>query len=208
LSNPLPTCFYLAIGRVDPYEPRVAALDYLADEVPEDTIDVPAGCFMEDSVRSLAEHLNDHGIRPQRGPNKAKHNRPAALIFTGDVIKDILTNRSYRGKVVVDGELVEGNHPPLVDEATWEACAQARAHNQRRTSKAWTRHSYPLTPLLYCGLCGGRMHGEASKKGNRVDLYYACNNARRNRSAVAPRAASCAARFLAAGAILAAFGRS
>src|SRR5207245_112279 len=74
---------------------------------------------------------------------------------------------------------------------------QVRAHNQRRTSRTWTRHSYPLTPVLYCGLCGGRMHGEASKKGSRVDLYYACNNARRNRSAVGPREASCPARFLA-----------
>jgi hypothetical protein len=53
-----------------------------------------------------------------------------------------------------------------------------------------------LTPLLYCGLCGSRMHGEVSKKRGREDLYYACNNARRNRSAVDPRAASCTARFL------------
>jgi site-specific DNA recombinase len=153
------------------------------------------------SVRSLAEHLNDRGIRPQRGPNKANHNRPAAVIFTGDVLKDILGNPAYRGKVIVDGELIEGRHPALVDEATWQACADVRARNQRRTSKTWTRHNYPLTPLLYCGLCGSRMHGEASKKGNRVDLYYACNNARRNRSAVNPQAASCTAKFLSVQAI-------
>jgi site-specific DNA recombinase len=155
----------------------------------------------EYSVRSLAEHLNSRGIRPRRGPNKARHNRPAAVIFTGDVIKDILTNQSYRGKVEVDGELVEGKHPPLVDEATWTACADVRTRNLRRTSKTWTKHSYPLTPLLRCGICGSPMHGEASKKGSRVDLYYACHNARRNRSAVAPRGATCAAKFISVQAI-------
>src|SRR5215472_15784746 len=65
------------------------------------------------SVRSLAEHLNDKGIRPRRGPNKVKHSRPAAVIFTGDVLKDILGNPSYRGKVIVDGELIDGRHPAL-----------------------------------------------------------------------------------------------
>src|SRR5256885_245639 len=41
------------------------------------------------SFRTLAVHLNNSGMRPVRGPNKAKHNRPAAVIFTGDVLKDI-----------------------------------------------------------------------------------------------------------------------
>ncbi len=150
----------------------------------------------EYSVRSLAEHLNDKGIRPVRGPNKANHNRPAAVIFTGDVIKDILNNPAYRGKVMVDGELIEGKHPALVDEATWQMCVDVRTRNQRRTSKVWTKHSYPLTPLLYCGLCGGPMHGEASKKRKRADLYYLCNNARHNRSAAAPRAANCEAKYI------------
>lgn len=43
------------------------------------------------SDRSLAEHLNNNGSRPIRGPRKEKHNRPVALIFTGHVIKEILT---------------------------------------------------------------------------------------------------------------------
>lgn len=106
------------------------------------------------SVRSLAEHLNNKGMRLVRGPNKANHNRPAAVIFTGDVVKDILNNPVYRGKVMADGEPIEGRHPALVDEATWQACTDVRRRNLRKTSKTWTRHSYPLTPLLYCGVCG------------------------------------------------------
>ena len=149
------------------------------------------------SVRSLADHLNRAGFKPGRGADKANHNRPKAVIFTGDVLKDILGNRSYTGVVIVDGRPVAGHHPALVDEATWLACQQVRARNQRRTSKAWTKHSYPLTPVLFCGRCGGPMHGESSTKGGRTDLYYACHHARRSRSAAHPRPASCDARWIA-----------
>lgn len=40
-------------------------------------------------------------------PEKANHNRPPALIFTGDVLKDILNNPSYLGKVNIDGRLAD-----------------------------------------------------------------------------------------------------
>ena len=149
------------------------------------------------SVRSLADHLNRQGVKPARGAEKANHNRPKAVIFTGDVLKDILGNRAYTGVVLVDGRPVAGHHPALVDEATWLACQQVRARNQRRTSKTWTKHSYPLTPVLFCGRCGGPMHGESSTKRGRTDLYYACHHARRGRSAAYPRSATCGARWIA-----------
>jgi hypothetical protein len=37
---------------------------------------------------------------------------------TGDVLKDLFDNPSYIGKVRVDGQLIEGKHPALIDEAT------------------------------------------------------------------------------------------
>jgi hypothetical protein len=51
-----------------------------------------------------------NGIKPFRGDDKANHNRPKAIIFTGDVLKDIVGNL-IRGKILVDGELIEGLHP-------------------------------------------------------------------------------------------------
>ena len=151
------------------------------------------------SFATLAEHLNRQGTRPPRGPDKARHNRPKAVIFTRDVLKDIVGNASYLGQVMVDGELVEGKHPALVDKATWRACQEVRQRNLRRTSRTWTRHSYPLTPLLCCARCGGPMHGEASAKRRRLDLYYACHHSRRSRSAVPPSAPTCDARWIPAG---------
>ncbi len=147
------------------------------------------------SLRSLAEHLNRSGIRPSRGDGKANHNRVKAVIFTGDVLKDLIGNSSYAGKVMVDGELVEGLHPALVDEETWQACQEVKRRNVRRTSKSWTKHTYPLTPILLCARCGGPMHGEATLKSGRIHRYYACHAARRNRSAVRPSGPTCDARI-------------
>jgi len=64
-------------------------------------------------VRSLAEHLNRSGIKPYRGPDKTNHNRSKALIFTGDVLKDLIGSPSYFGKVLVEGELVLKAYTPL-----------------------------------------------------------------------------------------------
>lgn len=147
------------------------------------------------SLRSLAEHLNRSGIRPSRGEGKANHNRVKAIIFTGDVLKDLIGNPSYVGKVMVDGELVEGLHPALVDEQTWRVCQEVKRRNIRRTSKAWTKHTYPLTPILLCGRCGGPMHGEAHAQKGRTLRYYGCHVARRSRSAVHPSGPKCDARM-------------
>jgi hypothetical protein len=120
------------------------------------------------SFQALADHLISLGIRPTRGPAKAKHNRPAAIIFTGDVLKDILDNPSYLGKVKVNGQLIEGKHRPLIDEATWDRCLQVRSRNRRNTSSTWTRHRYPLTPVLRCGRCGSTMDGDISSNRRRT----------------------------------------
>ncbi len=147
------------------------------------------------SLRTPADHLNRNGIRPARGDGKANHNRPKAIIFTGDVLKDLIGNPSYAGKVLVEGELIEGLHIPLVDEETWRACQDVKKRNVRRTSKAWTKHTYPLTPILLCARCGGPMHGEAHSEKGRILRYYGCHVARRNRSAVHPSGPKCDARM-------------
>jgi site-specific DNA recombinase len=148
------------------------------------------------SFRTLAEHLNRQGIKPPRGEDKANHNRPKAVIFTGDVLKDLIGNPSYLGKVVIERELVEGRHPALVDERTWLACQDVKRRNIRRTSKAWTKHTYPLTPVLLCARCGGPMHGEAYSRRGHLHRYYGCHASRGNRSAVHPSGPRCDARLI------------
>jgi hypothetical protein len=55
--------------------------------------------------------------------------------------------------------------------------------NRRNTNKTWTRHNYPLTPVLRCGRCGSTMHGEVASDASGSRRYYACHAARRQRAA-------------------------
>ena len=95
----------------------------------------------------------------------------------------------------VVGELVQRLHPALVDEDTWRNCQEVTKRNVRKTSKAWTKHTYPLIPILRCARCGGPMHGEADSRKGRIQRYYGCHVARRNRSAVHPSGPRCDARM-------------
>ena len=132
------------------------------------------------SMRSLADDLNRRGVRTPRNLGRG-HNRPAAVIYTDGVLKDLLNNPSYLGKIRLDGELVDGAHPALVDQETFDRCQAIRTRNSKRMKRTFTRYHYPLAPVLVCGHCGGKMYGEAQGSGGTgpIRLYYGCSNRRK-----------------------------
>jgi site-specific DNA recombinase len=76
-------------------------------------------------------------------------------------LKAMLRNPLYRGRVVVHianlGKLdVEGVHPPLIDEATWEI-VERRMNAERSTPTHHLEPQYSLTGLLKCAYCGGTL---------------------------------------------------
>jgi site-specific DNA recombinase len=114
-------------------------------------------------------------------------------------IQHILRNPAYIGKVVYarrahgtfTGEEArprdawveaEGKHDALVDEATWEA-VQRRLASNRDHNTAGEITEYLLTSYIYCGHCGGRMHGtklhrynRAGERTGKVTHTYRCYN--------------------------------
>lgn len=65
-------------------------------------------------------------------------------------IKRMLGNPVYRGKVVHHGQVADGLHEPLVDQATWDT-VQTRLDRDRRTVTKHLAPSYSLGGLVYCG---------------------------------------------------------
>ncbi len=117
------------------------------------------------SLRSLARELNDRGVRPPRSPHFNNGQRPSEL-FTADVLKDIIGNPRYAGRVPRrDGAEFVARYPALVDEATWAACAEIRhAGRSVKLSTAPRRPShYLLSGLLRCAICGSSMSGQTRK---------------------------------------------
>ena len=139
-------------------------------------------CINENlSIRSLALQLtSEEMIVEGHGPRRTH-------------IYNILRNTAYIGKVQafkhsggyfvpVESEWVvaDGIHPPLVDEATFEAAQEklrSRRFNTGNTGNSRRSDGYLLTGLIRCGRCGGRMHAHRRDSHSHSYVYYRCYNA-------------------------------
>ena len=125
------------------------------------------------SFRTLARHLNETAVSVPRNADYPKENVRWSL----DLLKGLLSNTSYLGKVKVGVDLVAGTHPQLIDETTFGRCQAVRISNRRRrTHYRHHRNAYPLQSILMCGRCGGRLQGHRRPELGRH--WYRCANRR------------------------------
>jgi site-specific DNA recombinase len=140
----------------------------------------------------IAERLNAYEHRRADGQivrlrTKGLPGRYPPGPFTKDSVRELLQRRFYTGVTVYYGrdhrgrkrkrdEIVAvypGQHPALIDEATFERAVELRRQVGRRT-RDQTRRSriYPLSGLLHCADCLRRMRAISSNGGIR---YYQCS---------------------------------
>lgn len=130
--------------------------------------------------RAIAAALNRRGLRTKQGRE-----------WTDFTVGYILRNPVYRGKVAwgriiqrgrrnpVEPVVVAGEHPPLVDEETWQRVRE-RAARQGRSSPRAGSAIHPLSGIARCGLCGAPIHGLTQRRGSRQErCYYRCANRQR-----------------------------
>lgn len=84
------------------------------------------------------------------------------------LVRNVLKNSIYIGKIKFKGETYKGNHTPIVTEELFRQVQHIFEQKaaEGHSGAAPFRASNLLTSFLYCGGCGARMHGE---HGN-----YAC----------------------------------
>lgn len=148
----------------------------------------------------IAERLNgykhtlpDGTTLPLR--SKGRPNRFPPGPFSKDIVREILQRRFYTGALVYYGTdergrrrkrgqyeaVFPGRHEPLISEELFERCQEIRrlVGNGPRTHAHQPTMPFPLTGLLYCGHCGGKMRGQ-SARGHRV---YTCSTRSQHRGA-------------------------
>lgn len=117
--------------------------------------------------------------------------------FTMNIVKDILDNPVYCGKIAYGRHATEkilgkrneyhivkqkdqdkiiianGQHEAIVSEDLWEAAHQKRLANSKTKEKINKEHEYLLSGLLRCPSCGGPMYGihNGRKKKKDGTLY-------------------------------------
>lgn len=81
-------------------------------------------------------------------------------------VRNMLDRVTYCGKMLHNGEIIEGKHAAIIDQATWDEVQQQRL--LRKTNRE-TDATYLFTGLLVCGKCGAKMRYQ--KWGKRVKIY-------------------------------------
>lgn len=143
-----------------------------------------------DGLRAIAILLNEAGARTKTGGEWSNIGVRYVLrnpIVTGRIAWQrvrVNTPSGNRSPIGDETQIVEGEHEAIIDAATFERVQRIMS---RRSSipPRFVRSSYPLTGVLYCADCGGRMGGRTYRKkpGGRghskdgtVYRYYRCLN--------------------------------
>ncbi|CAN5824804.1 recombinase family protein [soil metagenome] len=111
------------------------------------------------SVRSILRSWNEAGILTTRG------NKWSRL----SLIK-CLRSPSIAGLREIDGTLVQGRWPAVIDRDTWDRVNALLADPIRRTNGGGHMARKMLSGILHCGLCGGPM----GHRGHRAGPRYVC----------------------------------
>jgi len=142
------------------------------------------------SLASVAAALAGRGIKGAHGGD-----------LTASSVRGMLTSPTVAGKRVHRGQVTgDGNWPPILGEATWQAC-RARLGGPRRVTRAdgkdypvtpahnpGTGRRYALTGLAYCGVCGAVMTGSVkqirggARRGGRDVPYLLCHPSKGGRA--------------------------
>lgn len=131
----------------------------------------------------IADRLNALGSRTNRGN-----------LWTADSVRVLASNPVYAGMVrwndrtsvtrMVDGQLsvrrekcdtpilVQGKHPPIIDQALWEAAQRTRRSNDLTRCHTSAPLRNPLVGLVYCAVCGKSMvrKDNGNSRGSRYDM--------------------------------------
>ena len=115
-------------------------------------------------ARSIGNWLTERGHRTKAG---RPWNMPAVLT--------VLRNRAYLGEVYFRDSYHAAPHPPLVEQATFDAAQQILiARGEDHAQRASNGSDYLLAGLITCTRCGARFVGGAAN-GNRYRYrYYTC----------------------------------
>lgn len=156
-------------------------------------------------ANGIAKGLHDQGIQKKPRKNGGKP------YFTADLIRKIISNPVYNGKIrygyrakeMVKGKpnqsrqviqddylLSEGIHEAIVNDDVWQKAQEKRKKQSKRyerTNKIEGQRIHLLSGILKCPVCGAGMYGNKSSRRKsdgtkyKDHFYYQCKHRNRTR---------------------------
>jgi len=127
------------------------------------------------STLKVVAELNRRGWRTKSWTMKDGTRREGTRWDKARLIRH-LTYVTYTGRVLHKGEIYEGEHEGIVDQATFDRVQAMIESNSKACNPAIrNKHGALLVGLFRCAKCGAAMaHTYTNKKG-KLYRYYACN---------------------------------
>lgn len=130
-----------------------------------------------ESLLPVVDEVQQRGLVNKQWTTKSGKQRGGAAI-TKTSLHVILTNVVYVGLVKYKDETHAGEHPAIVERATFDR-VQALLKRNGRNGGATVRNSFAalLKGILFCTPCGCAMTPTHATKGNKRYRYYLCTHA-------------------------------
>jgi len=128
--------------------------------------------------RYVHERLGSHAIAATL--NEAGHRSRAGRPWSYKSVLTVLRNRTYLGEVHFRGAWHASTHPPLVEQAIFDA-AQVVLNERREDhgKRASNGSDYLLTGLVVCAGCGRHFSGTRATGRSATYRYYTCGGRQR-----------------------------
>ncbi len=124
------------------------------------------------SVDALKKELEKRGLKTRLRPSGSEQMAGGRPFSRGHLYR-ILSNPIYAGRIEHKGQTYEGQHPAVIDQATFDAVeATLAANTHTRLVKAHTKNPSLLTGLLYDQAGERLVATHASKQGRRYRYYF------------------------------------
>ena len=140
------------------------------------------------SLLKVTEELNRRGFTRKTWTTRRGELRVGGP-WTKNSLRNLLTSPVPAGKLAVEGELHDGQHEAIVDQATWDAVQALLAEHRpdrRRPTPGARATSTLLQGLLKCGVCGASMSPHGTQRHQRRYTAYVCQTAIRQGAKACP----------------------
>ncbi|TAN70555.1 MAG: recombinase family protein [Magnetospirillum sp.] len=167
------------MGGVPPLGYDVVARKLVVNQPEADLVRTIFDRFLKvGSATLLVKELNAAGHRTKSWTTQGGQFREGAP-FTKNFLYKLLENRVYLGEAVHKGIAHPGEHPPIIDRATWDNVEAVKTDNAPRKRAAAVRATTPapLKGLVVCAHCGRAMTPTHTRKKGRLYRYYTCMRA-------------------------------
>ena len=121
-------------------------------------------------VRKLQAELARQGVVSKRRVS-ASGRHTGGLPFSRGHLYRLLANPLYRGEIAHKGQRYPGQHPAIIDAATWEAVRARLDGNRRKAGRAGAKVASPLAGRLVDAEGGRLTPSHAVKAGKRYRYY-------------------------------------